>query len=234
MQRAKARPNRDRASLVSSRSIATVSSFVRPSWRGRVHAVAFAAAVPAGLFLVISAKSLVGQIVAAVFVIGVLLVYGTSAAYHTLARTESSRRIMRSLDHSMIFVLIAATLTPLCALGLPRSWSVPVLVAVWAGALAGIVLKLTAFGRYQWFGYALYPILGGAMLVVFPMLLHRLSAASLTLVALGVLAYCAGGLLFIARRPDPWPNTFGYHEVWHLWTVAAAACHFAAIELIVR
>ncbi len=207
---------------------------LRPRWRGRVHAVAFAAAAPAGVALVLSATQAVARVTAAVFVLGVLLVYGTSAAYHTLARTERARRIMRRADHAMIFILIAGTLTPLCALGLPRSWSIPVLVAVWAGAIGGIVLKLTAFGHYQWFGYALYPILGGAMLVVFPMLVHRLSAATLTFVVLGIVAYCAGGLMFIVKRPNPWPTTFGYHEVWHVWTVVAAACHFAAIGLLVR
>jgi hemolysin III len=199
-----------------------------------VHAVAFAAALPPSAFLVFSASNGVARAAACIFAAGVLLVYGTSAAYHTLARTERAKRIMRRIDHAMIFVLIAATLTPLCALGLPRSWSIPVLAAVWAGAIGGIVLKLTAFGRYQWFGYALYPILGGAMLVVFPMLAHRLSAAPLTFVVLGVVAYCAGGLLFIAKRPNPWPATFGYHEMWHLWTVLAAAFHFAAVGLIVR
>ena len=207
---------------------------LRPYWRGRVHAWAFVAAVPCGVLLVLSAHSASARVAAVIFAVGVLLVYGTSAAYHTMAQTDRARRVMRRLDHSMIFVLIAATLTPVCILALPQSWGVSVLVVAWSGAAAGIVLKLTAFGKYHWFGYALYPILGAPFAVIFPLLVHRLTGAQMALLIGGVVAYSVGGLLFIAKRPNPWPNAFGYHEMWHVWTVMAGACHFAAVALLVR
>ena len=186
------------------------------------------------MLLIISADQVIARVATTIYVVAVLGVYGTSAAYHRIAQTQRAREVMQLLDHSMIFVLIAATYTPLCLLALPRTWGIPTLVVVWAGALAGVLLKVVAFERFSWFGYALYPILGGALLVILPVLATHVTAALFTLVIAGGLTYGIGALMFKAKRPDPWPNTFGYHEFWHVFTVIAGSCHFAAITLLVR
>ena len=195
---------------------------------------AFFVAAPISVLLIVSANRTIARVSAAVYVTGVLLVYGTSAAYHRIDHSDRARQVMRLLDHSMIFILIAATYTPICLLGLPRSWAVPVLVVVWAGALGGVLLKVVAFHRFQWLGYALYPILSLAMIVILPVLAERITALQLFLVVAGVVAYALGALMLKAKRPDPWPSTFGYHEVWHVCTVIAGCCHFAAVGLLVR
>lgn len=205
----------------------------RPTWRGRLHAGAFAAALPAGAWLIIAADRAAARAAAAIYVGGLLLLFGTSAAYHCLARSDRARRIMRRLDHSMIFVLIAATYTPVCLLGLPAAWGIPVLVVIWTGALTGVVLKLTAFDRLRWVGYALYPALGWAAVVAMPALVDHLTTPQLVLVVLGGLTYSIGMPVLFTKRPNPWPATFGYHEVWHACTVVAAGCHFAAVVLLV-
>ncbi|MGD9704465.1 MAG: hemolysin III family protein [Acidimicrobiia bacterium] len=206
----------------------------RPSWRGWLHATAFAVAIPAGVLLILAASGAAARTAASIYVAGVLLGFGTSAAYHRLARSEGARRVMQRMDHSMIFVLIAATYTPICLLGLPSAWGIPVLVAVWTAAAGGVVIKLTAFERMPRLGYAMYPILGWAAVIAMPVMVTHLTVAQLALVVGGGLMYTLGLPVLITRRPNPWPKTFGYHEVWHAFTVVAGVCHFAAIGLLVR
>jgi hemolysin III len=169
----------------------------------------------------------------AVYVVSLLLLFGTSASYHRLARSPRARAVMQRLDHSMIYVLIAGTYVPLCIVALPRSWGIPMLCIVGAGALVGMVLKLVAFGRFRWLSYALYPLLGWVSIAAAPVLVAHLSAVEITLIVAGGLAYTVGIPVLARRRPDPWPNTFGYHEVWHSFTVVAAGLHFAAVATVV-
>jgi hemolysin III len=205
----------------------------RPRWRGRLHTWAFLAAIPGGIFLLFQADGPLPIIATAVYVVSVLALFGTSASYHTLAQSPRAREIMQRLDHSMIFVLIAGTYTPLTLVALPRAWGIPVLCVVWAGAIVGMVLKLAAFERSGRLGYVLYPVLGWSAVVAMPVMVSHLSPTQLGLVIAGGLLYTIGIPVLVRKRPDPWPATFGYHEVWHSFTVLAGACHFAAIALVV-
>ena len=205
----------------------------RPAWRGGMHAIAFFAAIPLGVLLILSAHRAAARVAASVYVFSVLAGFGTSAAYHRIAQSVESRRTMRRLDHAMIFILIAGTYTPVALLGLPRTWGIPILAVVATGAIAGFVIKLTAFDRFRWMSFALYPILGWAAVIALPVMAGHTGAATVTLVVAGGLFYTAGLPILIKRRPDPWPATFGYHEIWHTFTVLAGVCHFAAVALLV-
>jgi hemolysin III len=200
-----------------------------------MHAWTFVAAVPAGVLLVLVAERAAARTASAIYATTLLLVFGTSAAYHRLARSPRARAVMQRLDHSMIYLLIAGTYVPLCIVALPAAWGIPVLAVVGAGAAVGIVLKLAAFHRRgaHVVGSALYPILGWAALVAAPALAMHLTAMQLTLVVAGGVAYTVGFPVLLLRRPDPWPTRFGYHEVWHTCTVVAAGLHFAAVGSIV-
>lgn len=224
----------DAGSRMGRRTLALVMPVERPMLRGWLHAGAFVAALPAGAMLIAAAEHAAARTAASIYVCGLLLLFGTSASYHCLARGERARWIMRRLDHSMIFVLIAATYTPVCLLGLPASWGIPVLAVIWTGAVTGVVLKLAAFDRMRWLGSALYPVLGWTAVVATPALVSHLTTAQFVLVAVGGLAYSIGMPVLLTQRPNPWPTTFGYHEVWHAFTIVAAGCHFAAIALLVR
>lgn len=205
----------------------------RPSWRGWLHVVAFVLAIPGGILLIVLAESAEAKVGAAVYMASLLLGFGTSAGYHRLARTERTRGLMQRLDHSMIFVLIAGSYTPICLLGLPPAWGIPILCVVWTGAALGVVLKQVAFDRLRWLEIALYPILGWIVVVATPALFDGLTTTELALLFAGGLLYTVGIPVLVLEKPDPWPSTFGYHEVWHTFTVAAAACHFATITLLV-
>jgi hemolysin III len=140
---------------------------------------------------------------------------------------------MQRMDHSMIFILIAGTYTPVCLLALPPSWGTPMLVVVWVGAAVGIVLKVVAFDRMPVLHHALYPLLGWAAVVTLPILFYRLSTTQLVCLLMGGIVYTLGVPVLIRRRPDPWPTIFGYHEVWHVFTVVASAFHFALVGMLV-
>ncbi len=198
-----------------------------------MHTWAFVLAIPAGGALVALATRPTERVAAAVYVVTLALVFGTSAAYHRLAHSDRARRIMQRLDHAMIFLLIAGTYTPLCLVTLPPAWGLPVLAAVGATAVVGVVLKLVAFERTSRFSYALYPIMGWAIVVATPALIDHLAPHQLALIAGGGVAYTVGVVVLVRRRPDPLPLVFGYHEVWHAFTIVAAALHFAAIADLV-
>lgn len=206
----------------------------RPSWRGWFHVGAFAVSIPGGVLLILAADHASARVAASIYAASLLLGFGTSAAYHRLARSERTQAIMQRLDHSMIFVLIAGSYTPVCLLGLPRAWGVPLLCVVWTLAAVGVLLKQFAFERFRLVEYSLYPILGWIVVVAAPVLLRNMTAVELSLLVAGGLLYTVGIPVLVRERPNPWPRTFGYHEIWHGFTVAAGACHFAVMGMLVR
>jgi hemolysin III len=202
-----------------------------PLLRGRLHQVAFFAAIPAGLVLVFLAPGRKGVIGAIIYWAALLTQFGVSAAYHLGNRGERGRAWMRTLDHATIFVLIAGTYTPFCLLVLHGMQGVVVLAIVWAGAAVGIAMKVYRTDLHVLSGF-LYLGLGWVAVVVFPALVRDLSTTELVLLVLGGLFYSAGALVLALHRPNPWPRTFGYHEVWHVATIGAAACLYTAILLV--
>ncbi len=205
----------------------------RPSWRGWMHVAAFIASIPGGVLLIVFATSASARVAACIYTASLLLGFGTSAGYHRLAKRERTQLIMQRMDHSMIFVLIAGSYTPICLLGLPTAWGIPMLCVVWSGAALGIFMKQFAFEKLKLLEYALYPILGWIVVIAMPQMLRDMTALEVSLLFAGGLLYTVGIPVLVREKPDPWPATFGYHEIWHTFTVAAGACHFAVIGLLV-
>ena len=210
----------------------TADTFPKPRLRGRIHQVAFFVSIPAGVVLVLLAHGPAATTVAAVYAASLAAVFGSSAAYHRGRWTERARRWMKRLDHSMIFVLIAASYTPVAALVLGGTWEAVLLSLAWAGAIAGITLKMARPDGHHVIGGILYMGLGWLAVIALPQLFAQLSAAESVLMVAGGLLYTGGAIVFATRRPDPSPSTFGYHEIWHAFMVAAACCHYAMILLI--
>lgn len=206
---------------------------VRPAWRGVLHSWAFFAAVPAGVLLIVFAGGAAGRAAASIYAGTLLLVFGTSAAYHRLAHSYRARQIMQRLDHSMIYLLIAGTYAPICLVALPLRWGVPLLATVTAIGIFGIIIKLASIRRLHTVGYALYLVMGWAAVVASPALARYLTGFQLALVVAGGVAYTLGLPVLLLRKPDPWPRSFGYHEVWHGFTVLAAILHFGAVASVV-
>ncbi len=201
----------------------------RPVWRGRMHSWAFFATIPAGIALIVMASGAAAIVGAAIYSATLMLLFGTSAAYHRLAQSERARSIMQRLDHSMIYLLIAGTYVPLCLVALPPAWGIPMLAIVGTLAAVGMVLKLAFFHGARHVSYSLYIVMGWVAIVATPVLVDSLTGLQLALIVAGGVAYTIGFPVLMVKRPNPWPSTFGYHEVWHLLTVIAASLHFAAV-----
>jgi hemolysin III len=206
----------------------------RPRLRGRIHQVAFFVSIPAGIALVLLASGPVPTAVAAIYAVSLTAVLGSSAAYHRGRWSEPARRWMRRLDHAMIFVLIAASYTPVSVLVLDGTWEALLLSLVWAGAAVGVTLKMVRPDGLSVTSAILYMGLGWAAMIALPQLLQEMTTAEAVLMIAGGLLYTAGAIVFASRKPDPRPATFGYHEIWHAFMVAAAACHYAMILLVLR
>ena len=163
----------------------------------------------------------------------ILGLFGTSALYHRRTwRTERSRTIMKRADHSMIFLFIAGTYTPIIALTTAPDRARLVLTLVWAGALGGVVLKTVWPNAPAWLGVPVYLALGYVAVFVIPDLLRGGGVAALVLIIAGGLLYTVGAVFYATRWPNPWPETFGFHEFFHAATVLAAICHHVAIWLL--
>jgi hemolysin III len=204
----------------------------RPRFRGRFHLVAFFVAIPAGVTLIALAHTATARMAAAVYAGSLAGLFGVSATYHHL-RSPRFRNAMKRADHSMIYVLIAGTATPVSLLALQPPWSFVLLAFVWLGAAVGIVLKIIRVDGFNIATGTLYIALGWATLLFTPQLLGHMSAVGLGLVILGGVLYTCGAIVFRRKRPDPRPATFGYHEVWHSFVVLASLCHYIAVLLLV-
>ena len=203
----------------------------RPRWRGRIHAVAVAVTLPAGIILTLVTPSGLPRVAVFVYVASLLALFSTSASYHLFTRTQRSQRTMRQLDHAMVYVLIAGTYTPVCLLALPRNVGVVFLIGIWCAAFLGIALKIT--WRAHKVSGAMYLIIGWAALIILPWAYHRAGFASLLLFALGGIVFTVGAVLFYLQRPQLRPLVFGYHEVWHVFTVVAVALQFAGVGVLI-
>ncbi|MFT4125545.1 MAG: hemolysin III family protein [Gordonia sp. (in: high G+C Gram-positive bacteria)] len=208
----------------------------RPRLRGVIHQYAAFVAVVAGIAVVVGAAIMAGAgaaLACSVYAVTVVGLFATSASYHRIAwRTPAAQVRMKRADHSMIFVFIAGSYTPFCAIALPdpvRSW---VLGTVWTGALAGVALKLSWPHAPRWLGVTLYILLGWVILAVGPSLLNHTGWPVLILLAAGGLLYSVGGVFYALRWPEPWPGVFGHHEVFHLCTAIAALLHYVAVWLV--
>ena len=206
---------------------------VKPRLRGVSHQYAFFVSVGCGVGLILAASGGRARVAATIYAVAVSGLLGTSALYHRVTWRPNARRWMKRLDHSMIFVLIAATYTPLALLTLRGALASAILIVVWAGTLGGVVFKLAWIDAPKWLFASVYIALGlvsGAIFGELPAAIGWLGAAGL---AAGGLLYVVGAVIYASGRPNPLPNVFGYHEIFHALVIAAAGLHYAVIAFAV-
>ncbi len=205
----------------------------RPVLRGAFHLCAAIAAIGGAVLLLLLADSARAYVGGAIFGATLILLYTISAAYHRITWTPRLRAIIRRLDHSMIFILIAGTYTPFCLLVLNTAWGISTLSVVWGLAGAGIVMKLAWPGAPRWLSVLLYAIVGWLALVASTELAAWFTLGPLLLLVLGGLLYTLGGAVYAIRKPDPCPRVFGYHEVFHVLVIAGSVVHFSLVAIYV-
>ncbi len=204
---------------------------VKPLLRGWFHLGALPIVAFLGLVLVALADGPAATWSSVAFAISSLLMFGTSASYHRIEWTPKARAVLKRLDHANIFVLIAGTYTPLGFSALPWSDGLWLLTAVWIGAGLGIVFRVFWLGAPRWLYVPLYLALGWASVWYMPQL-FAVNVPMTVLVIVGGLAYSVGAVIYGLKRPNPFPGVFGFHEIFHVLTVVAFLCHWAAVLLI--
>jgi len=206
---------------------------VKPSWRGWSHEVAAFAFPVLGVVLVAVAHTTAARWAALAYTVGVTAMYAASACYHRGHWSASVRRYLRRLDHSMILVGIAATYTPIAVVGLDTRSARILLGVVWPLAMAGIVVQMLWLNAPRWLVAGLYVVIGWTALAFTPVLWHELGVVTFALIVCGGVAYSAGAQVYSARRPDPMPAVFGFHEVFHALVILAGLIFYAAIARVI-
>jgi len=206
---------------------------VKPRLRGWLHAGMFPLAVAAGIVLICVAPTTAGRVAASVFTVTAALLFGTSALYHRGTWSPRAQRLLKRLDHSNIFLIIAGSYTPFAALLLSPGRARSLLLIVWLGALAGVLFRVFWVGAPRWLYTPVYIALGWVAVIYLPDFLRAGGVALLTLIVVGGLLYTVGGVVYALKRPNPSPRWFGFHEVFHAFTVAAFAVHYVAVSFAV-
>jgi len=204
---------------------------LKPRLRGVLHEAAFAMSLVTGTVLICLADGGRERVAAAIYGVSVALLFGTSAAYHRGTWSPRAHQRMARLDHSMIFLLIAGSYTPFCLLLLQGRTQAVVLSVVWGGAFVGIVARTAVRRPARWLFVTLYLVLGWVALAIVPDVYRYGGAIVLILLLAGGALYSAGAVVYAARRPNPSPRWFGFHEVFHALTLLAFITHYVAVSV---
>lgn len=218
----------------AERLVEEVAAAVRPRLRGWIHAGTFPLAAMAGIVLVWLAPEGPARVASGVYAAASVLLFGVSAAYHRGTWSPGMLRLLKRLDHSNIYLLVAGTYTPFAVLALPSGDGTILLGAVWSAAAVGVLFRVLRPDAPRWLYVPLYFLLGWAAVFFIPGLLEGAGPVAIALLVLGGLLYTGGGLAYGLQRPDTWPGTWGHHEWFHAATVAAWSAHYVAISIVVH
>ena len=206
----------------------------KPRFRGMSHLWAFFVAIAAGLVLVVLADGALPRFAAWVYGMALVAMFGASALYHRYPFKTAARRVWaRRLDHSTIFLFIAGTYTPFALLAFEGTITWVVLATVWFGAALGLVLNFVWLDAPKWVSVLAYIAVGWVGVITIPQMLSGVGLPGSVLVMIGGVLYTVGAVVYATHRPNPFPATFGYHEVFHALVVAAASVQFVAVSLVV-
>ena len=194
----------------------------------------FPVSVVAGIVLAATAPTQEGRVTSAIFATTAALLFGTSALLHRGSWSPRVEGLLRRMDHSNIYLIIAGTYTPFAVLALPPDEGRTLLLIVWIGALAGVVFRVFWVGAPRWLYTTLYVVIGWVAVIYLPELIDGAGVAAVVLIVVGGVFYSLGAVVYGIKRPNPWPEWFGFHEVFHSLTIAAFAAHYVAVWIVVH
>jgi hemolysin III len=214
-------------------SVAEAARAVKPKLRGWIHAGAFLPAVAAGIVLICLAPDAGAAAACTIFAVSSWMLFGVSGIYHRGTWGPRWAAVLRRLDHTNIFLIIAGTYTPLAVMILPRRSAELLLCLVWGGALIGIGMRVFWMNAPRWLYVPCYVALGWAAVFYMPQFLRHGGVAVLVLIITGGVLYSIGAAVYGTKRPDISPRWFGFHELFHAFTIAAFVCHYIAVSMTV-
>ena len=204
---------------------------IKPRLRGWIHAGTFPLALAASIVLIVLAPTVPGKVSASVFGLSACLLFGVSAVYHLGSWSPRADAVLRRLDHTNIFLIIAGTYTPLAVLLLPPDQGTVLLWLVWSGALLGLLARVFWLNAPRWVYVPVYLALGWVAVAYMGQFWATGGPAVVWLILAGGLAYTVGAVVYATKKPDPSPAWFGFHEIFHVFTVIGFLCHLVAIYL---
>ena len=219
--------------MTTTETIAAAPAVIRPALRGSFHRAAVPVAVALTLVLVVRAETAGARAAVLVYGASVTAMLAVSGAYHLRRLWHRERRLLRRVDHTMILVATAGTYTAVIVLALDGTTRVVLLVVAWALVLAGAVVRMVWLDAPSSLVALIYVVAGWQIVLDLPAYVDALTKAELVMLAVGGVFYSLGAAVYAARRPDPWPTVFGYHEVFHALVVLGALCHWVAVLLLV-
>lgn len=208
-----------------------VEPIEKPTWRGWIHTGVLPIVILGGIILLVVADGAVAKVASAVFFGCSLLLFGTSAIYHRFNWGPKAKLALKRVDHANIFLLIAGSYTPITLLGLPQDKALPMIIAIWVTALLGIGFRVFWIGAPRWLYVLIYIAMGWAAMVYIVDLLNA-NLAMMILILVGGLFYTLGAIVYALKKPNLVPGHFGFHEIFHSFTVLAFLCHWSAVLLI--
>ena len=214
---------------MSSMATPTPEPFPKPLLRGVSHEIAFVVVLVLGPLLGLAASGAQATVATTVYATTLAAMFGCSALLHRGTWSRVVLPWMRRLDHSMIFVFVAGTYTPVLVLTSLGSFGRWLLITVWCAAIGGVLITLFWLHAPRWVTAACYLAVGWAALIALPDLWTQMGVARTVLLIVGGLLFTAGAVVYARKRPDPVPQVFGYHEVFHALVILAVACHFVLI-----
>ncbi|MDM7855620.1 PAQR family membrane homeostasis protein TrhA [Cellulomonas alba] len=214
-----------------ARAADTVGQTVKPLLRGWIHAGISPFVLAASIVLVVLSPTPAAKWSTAVFGLSAVMLFGTSAVYHRGRWSPRVFGVLRRLDHTNIFLIIAGTYTPLAVILLPTHTAKLLLTIVWSGAIVGLLARVFWLGAPRWVYVPVYVALGWVALAFLPQFWHYGSPTIVWLVAAGGLCYTLGAVVYGTKRPNPSPRYFGFHEIFHALTVGGFVCHYVAVSI---
>jgi len=202
--------------------------------RGWLHAGMFPIALVAGVVLVATAPTQAGKVSSAIFATTAALLFGTSALLHRGKWSPGVEDLIRRIDHANIYLIIAGTYTPFAVLALPSNQGRALLLIVWIGAIAGVILRVFWTAAPRWLTTSLYVLVGWVAVFFLPGLIDGAGGLAVSLIIAGGILYTIGAVVYALKRPNPSPEWFGFHEVFHALTIAAFTTHYVAVWIVVH
>ncbi|GAA2308210.1 hemolysin III family protein [Glycomyces scopariae] len=215
-------------------ALAPAYTHPKPRLRGWLHLGALPIALLAGLALTATAPTLPGRLTAAVYTAASAALFGVSALYHRTDLPDKTTAVLKRLDHANIYLIIAGTYTPIAALALHGTPRTALLTVIWTGAALGVLFRILWHDAPRWLYTALYIVLGWSAVAVTPQLLAGAGLTATILIYTGGVLYTIGALVYALKKPNPSLQWFGFHEVFHAFTLAAYTAQFTAVALVVQ
>jgi hemolysin III len=197
---------------------------------GLMHFFAAVAAFGGWIALLVIGGGPPGKTAAlSIYGLSLVLMFGSSAAYHLINADPRRVALLRKLDHTAIYLLIAGSYTPICYILLTGFWKWGMLAMIWSLAFIGIGVKIFVIKAPRWITAGVYIVMGWLSLLSVREVMAALPPGALIGLAVGGIIYTLGAVVYILKKPDLFPGKFGFHELWHLFVILAALAHFMAI-----